>query len=850
MVCSIADSLFYFDGGRYAVTEESTYIDFISERPIKPGPEELEAVQPFSHRLVEEYGYTKDQIQTRPQFRIKESPSGAEKYPVDIAVFRDSRKTYDNLYMIVECKRKTRIDGENQLKLYMGLSSAQIGIWYNGKEHLYIQKVLDGQGNVTFRELPNIPGRGQRIEDVGVYKRRDLRKPTNLRSTFRDLRNHLAGMTTGITRDEALAREIINLLFCKIYDEINTPLDEQVTFRAGINETPSQVAARLTTLFDDHVKQEYSDVFDSTDSIALDPDSLLYVVGELQNYSILSADRDAIADAFEVFIGPALRGSEGQFFTPRNVITMMIDILNPVPGENILDPACGSGGFLIVALERIWSHLDQSAVPRGWDDAMLTRQKGQYATRYFRGIDKDSFLAKVTKAYMAIVGDGRGGIFCENSLRPTTDWSTRTQDSIALGAFDILVTNPPFGSKIPVRGTDILGQYSLGKSWKRETNTRVWQPTTKERDQQSPQTLFIERCIQLLKPGGRLGIILPESIFGNPQHSYIVEYLRTHTKILGIVSLPEELFQPYTHAKTCALFVEKESVDPDTDYPIFMAIADWCGHDSRGNAIPHDDIPTIATNHQNLLTYGTVDFDRHGFQRNISEIINNIFVPKYYDPDIERELASLAPTHNLISVGTLLEEKTLSISTGVEVGKLSYGTGNIPFVRTSDIANWELKLDPKQGVSEEIYESYKDKCDVQEADILMVRDGTYLIGTSCLLTEYDTRILFQSHIYRIRINDPGAVSPYLLFALLNSPTVKRQIRSKQFTQDIIDTLGSRIGEIVLPFPKDEVLRTHITDETRVIVQQRAELRRRARLVTMSLTGGDPSEVSLDAGVLI
>ena len=127
-------------------------------------------------------------------------------------------------------------------------------------------------------------------------------------------------------------------------------------------------------------------------------------------------DRDAVGDAFEVFIGPALRGSEGQFFTPRNVVKMMVDILDPQPEEMIIDPACGSGGFLIVALEHVWQKLEREAKKKKWSTVQLDRKRREVASKFFRGIDKDSFLAKVTKAYMAIIGDGRGGVFCENSL--------------------------------------------------------------------------------------------------------------------------------------------------------------------------------------------------------------------------------------------------------------------------------------------------------------------------------------------------------------------------------------------------------------------------------------------------
>ena len=210
--------------------------DYISGERVRAGPKEIETVQVFSRRLVEEYGYNRAQIRTRPQFRIKESPSGKEKFPVDIAVFHDERHTYDNLYIVVECKRRVKRTGVTQLKMYMSLSSAQIGVWSNGEEHVYLQKILDKDGNVTFRELPNIPRALQRVEDIGKYRRRDLAPPINLKAVFRDIRNHLAGMTTGITRDETLAQQIINLLFCKIYDEINTPLDEIVTFRAGVAE--------------------------------------------------------------------------------------------------------------------------------------------------------------------------------------------------------------------------------------------------------------------------------------------------------------------------------------------------------------------------------------------------------------------------------------------------------------------------------------------------------------------------------------------------------------------------------------------------------------------------------------
>jgi type I restriction enzyme M protein len=591
-------------------TKDGTIQDFISGEWVKATPEEVNAVQVFAHRLVEDYGYPKDNLQTRPQFRVRKRPSDLSKsYPIDIAVLASSKKTEDELFMVVECKKPDRKDGEAQLRLYMDMSPAEVGVWFNGQDHVYLRKIVHKDGRRTYEYLPNIPRYGQRIEDVGLFKRQDLKRPSNLKAVFRDVRNHLAGMTTGITRDEALAQEIINLLFCKIYDEINTAPDEIVEFRCGVGESPKEVKKRIVTLFEQKVKSvEYYDIFDPKDSISLDAESLVYVVGELQNYCVTEADRDAVADAFEIFIGPALRGSEGQFFTPRNVVKMMVEILDPKPGEKIIDPACGSGGFLINALAHVWKELEVEGKRKRWSEAQLESKKRDVATKYFRGIDKDSFLAKVTKAYMAIVGDGRGGVFCENSLVPPSEWDPTAQAAIRMGTFDVLLTNPPFGKKIVVRGEKILSQYDLGCKWVKDKTTGEVTKTAELHEDQPPQIIFLNRCLQLLKAGGRMAIVLPEAAFGMPTYEYVVTFLRKHSKIYGIVSMPEALFKTSgkggTHAKVCVVFIEKTPPKEDEQYPIFMADAKWCGHDSRGNPtirvdangnkILLDDIPRIA----------------------------------------------------------------------------------------------------------------------------------------------------------------------------------------------------------------------------------------------------------------
>ncbi len=592
-----------------AAVPDGYVLDYISGVPVRATPEEIESVQVFARRLVEDFGYPKEQIQTRPQYRVRQRPSDAKRsYPVDIAVFADTGKDEDHLQLVVECKKKRRQDGRRQLELYLTMSAATVGAWFNGEEHLYLHKVYASGGEIRFEELPTLPRCGQRVEDIGLFKRSDLVPTSALRPVFKDIRNHLAGNLTGITRDETLAQQIIDVLFCKIFDELDKGPDEYVQFRAGVGESAEAVHARVLDLFA-AVKSRYSDVFSTPDSIEIDPLNIQYVVGELQNYSVTEASRDAIGDAFEVFIGPALRGTEGQFFTPRNVVRMMVEILNPKPHERIIDPACGSGGFLIVALEHVWRQVEASAKKKKWDTARVAEERRYVASQFFKGIEKDRFLAKVTKSYMAIVGDGRAGVHLGNSLTPTSSWDPTMRKDIKLGTFDVVVTNPPFGTRIPIKGRDVLAQYDLAHRFARADDPDVFEVTNSLYESQPPQLLFIERCLQLLRTGGRLGIVLPESLFGMPKYRHVAQWLRRRCRVVGIVSMPEDLFQPHTHAKTCVVFVKNEPPAPGQE--LFMSVVEWCGHDSRGNPtirrLPDgseellDDVPGVAPQFRELV---------------------------------------------------------------------------------------------------------------------------------------------------------------------------------------------------------------------------------------------------------
>lgn len=447
--------------------KDDTLIDFISGLSVRNKPEEKEAVQPFSRVLVDDYGYPKNHIQVHPQFFIKSRPSDKyESYPLDIAIFKSDKKTPDNLYIIIECKRNDQKEGLDQLEKYLALSNAQLGVWYNGKDApIYLRKIIESSG-IRFEVLPNIPLFGENIEDLGKHRKKDLRKPHNLKTIFKMIRNHLAGNAIGTTRDEELATQLINIIFTKIYEERFKAPNDILDFRVGLKDNPEDVKYRISKLFE-IVKTKYNAVISKDDNINLDDTSLVYVVGQLQNLCLIEAERDVIADAFETFIGTALKGPQGQFFTPRNVVKVMTTIMNQGVDECLIDPACGTGGFLVESLRSLWLKVENEYQKKGWDNQAIIEEKIKIAMDLIRGIEKDSFLAKVAKAYMAILGDGKGNIFCEDSLNLPVNWASSTQRGVPLNTFDCVLANPPFGKDIKVIGEKKLQQYDLAYKWEK-----------------------------------------------------------------------------------------------------------------------------------------------------------------------------------------------------------------------------------------------------------------------------------------------------------------------------------------------------------------------------------------------
>ncbi len=795
-------------------------IDYVSGVEVEAKPEEVLAVQPFSKILVEDYHYPKKEIQTRPQLHVKARPSDTKGYPVDIAVFEGRGTRKEKLKMVVECKKPTRKDGREQLEIYLKFCNAQIGVWYNGSESLYLKKI-ERSGNITFEEIPSIPNYKEKLEDIGLYERRQLVKTHNLKDIFSEIRGYLVGNATGTTRDEFIAKQIINLILCKIYDERFTAPDEKVTFRVSLDDKDEDVFDRIDELFT-AVKAKYNDVLDDTDRIELDAKSLKHVVGKLQKFCVTECDRDVVSDAFEVFISHSLKGGQGQFFTPANVTKLLVQIVNPKTTETLIDPACGSGGFLVEALRHVWRQIDKEAARFHWSEATTSDEKKEKGIKLIRGIDKDSFLTKVAKSYMAILGYGKCGIFCEDSLDKPEDWGVMTQQHIKLHSFDIVLTNPPFGKDIRVVGVDKLAQYDLAQ----KTNASG---KSAQVDEGNVSTLFFERALQLLKSGGRLGIVLPETYFHAPSQQYVLNYLFKNNNVTHVIDLPHNTFRPYNNAKCIIVVLEKERPQQEN---ILMAVAEQMGHDHQGKKIFRLDENGNETNElwddMTKISEEIAENERKKYTFTVpasTVLERGILVPRYYWSNREQEIEGIAQDKNieLVSLQRLIDEKVIQCFDGNGSPQAQFkGTGDIPYVRVKDIVNWQVYTDVTALIPEQEYDRlYKPEKQLQPKDILYVRRGSYRIGSVAMVSPYNLKCILTREILVVRLLDEhnayGITPEYLMYALSHK-IVSIQSKNKIFIDTTLPNIAERWKEVKIPIFKSPEKLQEITRTMQQIVQ--------------------------------
>ena len=487
--------------------------------------------------------------------------------------------------------------------------------------------------------------------------------------------------------------------------------------------------------------------------------------------------------------------------------------------------------FLVESLRHMWRDLDKQAKDLGWSDLVLHEEKIATAIHGIRGIEKDNFLSKVAKAYMAIIGDGKGGIFCEDSLEKPKEWKNKTRQNIELGKFDLLLTNPPFGKDIRVVGEDKLKQYDLAYNWKKEGSS--FEKTNRIKKEETPQIIFIERSLQLLKDGGKLGIVLPETFLHAPKSRYVLDYMFKNNNVTHIIDLPHNTFKPHNNAKCISVILEKNKPQQKC---INMAVAEEIGHNHQGKEIYRWDYKNNKVNKDELwddvpLILNEIKknkFEKYCFKVEYS-ICNkkNVFVPRYYWQNKLKEIEELANEENLelISIKQLMKEHIIKAFDGHGSPPAEYkGMGEIPYIRVKDIVNWEIYKDPTAKIPEDIYLKKKGvNKNLQEKDIVFVRRGSYRIGSVSMVSPYDTEVLLTREILVLRIidkNNKYGLTPEYLLYLLSHKFVSIQSKNKVLIETTLPNIADRWKELRLPISKNKKERERISNKIQFVVENK------------------------------
>ncbi|QBJ15521.1 hypothetical protein EYD00_18955 [Agrobacterium sp. 33MFTa1.1] len=554
------------------------------------GPEER-VRQYYAKVLCEEYGYPKARMRFEVPINI-----GSDVKFADIVVFQTeaaaTSKSQGQIAIVVETKAPTKTIGHGQLASYISASSASGGVWFNGHDIAYFRQVVAPEAQLA--PWTNIPRFGQTWDTVGHYKKSDLRPPRELKTVFQRCHNiiYRAGSDS-----EDIALDMLRIILAKYRDEQNE--GEICEFRCSPEEfaTPEGIhtaAGRVHELFA-QVVADHSDVFPPYEKISLRDEHIASVVNELQPFQFLADDEteqvyDVIGTAFEIYVSSHLKGARGQYFTNRLFINMMVDMIDPGERDRIYDPTCGSGGFLIAALRHVRRKiLSSNRAATARSRALRTVSEKLY------GSDIAPRLVRVAKTNMILNGDGHGGIVHLNALRKPEDplpLGFPLQDGLEKDLLPtIILSNPPFGAshELRERNRDVLTNFELGHVW--TTSKDGWLKKTdslNDSDGVPPEILFLEQCIKLLAPGGKLGIVLARGVLDNRDALAARQYVLRHTRILGVVNCHPNTFAPFNGTKASILFLEKkksEGFARNEDYPVFMAASQKVGQDSMGREI-------------------------------------------------------------------------------------------------------------------------------------------------------------------------------------------------------------------------------------------------------------------------
>ena len=783
------------------------------EQALKNTPEQKTVVGPLVECLLEN-GWNLDQIvYGKKEWRVPKSPSEATKrekhesftgFPVDIAVFDDPVHTEDprHLLFLIECKQPTEEAGVAQLESYfVGEPRAQLGVWANDPEpsarSIFVYRDRAGRIIRKRKVIADIPRPGEVIRPKTQRRSfRDLATPTDLvlKKTVSDLLDKVVVSDSNVTRREEQLDQLCNLLLLKLESdrEAKSSPDAPVFFRNL--ESPAKTGAAIRKHYGEFVEL-YPGVFltEQDKVLRFSDQTVEACVEQLASLRLIDLGVTTFALAFQVLRSEALKQGEGQYFTPQPVIEAGVRLMKITYTDLILDPACGTGGFLVQAM------LDLKRKRPRISDSDLSR----WAQTHIFGIDKDAIGVKLTKAAMLIAGDGSAHCVRGDSIRTQTwnvDFPHLQTGEFEDGRFSVIITNPPFGTNLKVSALDSrLEGLQLAKRGK-DTFTDL-----------EIGLLFLERAYRLLRDGGRIGIVLPETYFFSVSYQFVLDWLESRFEIVAVANIPMEAFQGFCRAKT-NFYVFRKTRKPEKSRSVTLLNPRTCGiYKDGGTRYRTDPATGRRTNDvdnellDHVRQYLKGDCPPGAAKVSAAQVINRrVLVPMYYDPRYSQGIKQLLRASGVkgVTIGQLLEESVLTVRVGHGSPPNDQRTGDIPYVKVSDLRALRININPTNLVSEQVARRYwrAENSGLAPWDLVTPSRASSNIGEFVVLLPGEERILLTKEVLVLRTKKPEVYDPFYLLWAFSLKAVRDQWRRIALMQTNREDCGNRYKEIVIPKP--------------------------------------------------
>ncbi|WP_169302543.1 N-6 DNA methylase [Ammonifex degensii] len=597
--------------------------------------------------------------------------------------------------------------------------------------------------------------------------------------------NRVASSDPNVTRPEDRLNEVCNLVLLKLESDRQAAAggpDAYVKWQ--VREDPADTARHIRAWFSDFTRL-YPDLFsdEREKTLRFADETIHMVVEKTERYLLLEVGSEAVAQAFQVLRAEALRLADGQFFTPRQVIEAGTALVGIRWEDLVIDPACGTGGFLIEAFLQVLRHFSGDQ-----------REAARWAQQHVYGVDRDAVGVKLAKAVMQIVGDGSAHIFRGDSIR-RHQWDEHypsLKANLQEGRFDVVLTNPPFGRPLRVARGDL----------RRAGYTIHRRPDGSEAESVEIGLVFLDLAHWLLKPGGRVGIVLPETYFFSTSYHWLFDWLRERFRPLAVVNVPMEAFQQYARAKTNFYVFKKLEAgeDPEGGEVVFLNPR-TCGIDPAGKVTESNELK----DHVDAFLRG--ELPDGGSRVSLKEVYaRRVLVPTYYDTRYVRPLLEFLEREGLhaVSLGELVEEGVLSYRYGHGSPDRLSRRGEIPYIKVSDLRAGRVNVNPTNLVPVEVAKRLwrGEESGLRAWDLLTPARASSNIGEfSVLLPGEECRVLTREILVLRVEKEKHGIDPFYLFWALSLKVVRESWRRVVLMQTNREDIGERWREVLIPRPK-------------------------------------------------